>query len=327
MNANFTIKNPHANNVFGMYVDEPIGMDHPLFMIRFQSGIDARFLYQGGVPIQDAIQQTVKRMRFLFGDNIPEELVRTAVSLVYAENDALHPMQSDGELPISANEDHLTLNTIPDAPEGKNELDRITQLPDEDIQNSRFSSVKIEPLILIPALMKLVVEGVRMLWRCVKSGAYYAAMTSLLVWFLWFAWVSSHYWLPFGLLIAGLLIFEVLVKNKTNAMGRFMVLVGGMGFSGGVVGASEQLSPIERRLETIDKQTWKPLRSIWSHPTLGLVELLKTYPGASNARVMALASTELDGGGFHAKGNIYYVPRDQIKFAYSIPRDNYQLPS
>ncbi|MDE2311033.1 MAG: hypothetical protein KGL01_09430, partial [Betaproteobacteria bacterium] len=89
------------------------------------------------------------------------------------------------------------------------------------------------------------------------------------------------------------------------------------------VGASEQLSPIERRLETIDKQTWKPLRSIWSHPTLGLVELLKTYPGASNARVMALASTELDGGGFHAKGNIYYVPRDQIKFAYSIPRDNY----
>lgn len=93
MNTNFTIKNPKANSVIGMYVDEPIGMDHPIFMVRFQSRIDAGLDYQNGTPIQDAIQSTVKRMRFLFGDDIPEELVRTTVSLVYAEKDALQPMQ------------------------------------------------------------------------------------------------------------------------------------------------------------------------------------------------------------------------------------------
>jgi len=91
MNTDFTIKNPNANCVLGMYVDEPIGMDHPLFMIRFQSRIDAGLDYQKGTPLKDAIQSTVKRMRFLFGDDIPEELVKTAVSLVYAENDALKP--------------------------------------------------------------------------------------------------------------------------------------------------------------------------------------------------------------------------------------------
>lgn len=92
MSAHFTIKNPNADSVLGMYVDEPIGMDHPLFMVRFQSRIDAGLLYQNGTPIQDAIQLTVKRMRFLFGDDVPEELVRTTVSLVYAENDSMQPL-------------------------------------------------------------------------------------------------------------------------------------------------------------------------------------------------------------------------------------------
>jgi predicted kinase len=93
MSAKYTIKNPNADSVIGMYADEQIGMDHPLFMVRFQSRIDAGLLYQNGTPIQDAIHATVKRMRGLFGDDIPEELVRTTVSLVYAENDALRPLQ------------------------------------------------------------------------------------------------------------------------------------------------------------------------------------------------------------------------------------------
>lgn len=93
MNTNFRIKNAKADSVIGMYVDEPIGMDHPLFMVRFQSRIDAGSLYHNYTPLQNAIQSTVKRMRDIFGDDIPEELVRTAVTLVYAENDALQPMQ------------------------------------------------------------------------------------------------------------------------------------------------------------------------------------------------------------------------------------------
>lgn len=93
MESNFKIKNPKANSVIGMYVDEPVGMDHPIFMVRFQSRIDAGFCIQDGVPLKDAIQITLARMRDLFGDDFPDELVRTAVSLEYAECAALQPMQ------------------------------------------------------------------------------------------------------------------------------------------------------------------------------------------------------------------------------------------
>ena len=89
MTKNFEVKNPKSDSVIGMYVDELIGMNHPLFMVRFQSSVDAGLLYKNGVPVQDAIQSTLERMRGLFGDDIPEELVRTTVTLVYAENDAL----------------------------------------------------------------------------------------------------------------------------------------------------------------------------------------------------------------------------------------------
>ncbi len=89
MSTNFKIKNPKANIVLGMYVDEPIGMEHSLAKIKFQSEIDASLQYQNAVPLKNSIESTLKHIRFLFGDGIPDELVRTAVSLVYAENDAL----------------------------------------------------------------------------------------------------------------------------------------------------------------------------------------------------------------------------------------------
>jgi spore cortex formation protein SpoVR/YcgB (stage V sporulation) len=72
-----------------MYVDEPIGMDHPLAMIKFQSGVDATLHYQNKMLLKESIESTLKHIRYLFGDDIPDELVRTTVSLVYAENDAL----------------------------------------------------------------------------------------------------------------------------------------------------------------------------------------------------------------------------------------------
>ena len=156
MESNFKIINPKANSVIGMYVDEPIGMDHPLFMVRFQSRIDAGFDFQNGKPIQDAIQSTVKRMRLLFGDDIPEELVRTTVSLVYAENAALQPMQSGDKLPIPSRAINI---------EGCVEVKRETQLLDKDIHNSRLNRVKMKPLILIPALIKLAVEKVKILMQ------------------------------------------------------------------------------------------------------------------------------------------------------------------
>jgi hypothetical protein len=99
MNSNFEIKNPKAKTVLGMYADEPIGMDHPLFMAQTQSWMDAGLLYRKGAPIRDAIQSTVNRMRSLFGDNMPDELVRTTVLLVYAEEEA-KKVQSDFEAKI-----------------------------------------------------------------------------------------------------------------------------------------------------------------------------------------------------------------------------------
>ncbi len=72
-----------------MYVDVPIGMGHPLAKIKFQSEVDATLSYQGSRSLKEAIESTLKRMRYLFGDDIPDALVRTAVSLTYAEHVAL----------------------------------------------------------------------------------------------------------------------------------------------------------------------------------------------------------------------------------------------
>ncbi len=42
--------------------------------------------YLGSKSLKQAIESTLKRMRYLFGDDIPDALVRTAVSLTYAEH-------------------------------------------------------------------------------------------------------------------------------------------------------------------------------------------------------------------------------------------------
>jgi len=89
MNTDFKIKNPKANSVLGMYVDGPIGMGHPLAKIKFQSEVDATLCYLGSKSLKESIESTLKRMRYLFGDDIPDALVRTAVSLTYAEHVAL----------------------------------------------------------------------------------------------------------------------------------------------------------------------------------------------------------------------------------------------
>lgn len=90
VNPDFELKNPKASSVLGMYVNEPIGMDHPLFALRFQTRLDAELGYQSEATLHDATTAILKRMRTIFGDDIPEDLVRSTVSLVYAERDALN---------------------------------------------------------------------------------------------------------------------------------------------------------------------------------------------------------------------------------------------
>ena len=68
MNANYKIQHPKAESV------------------RFQAAVDVRLcLFPNDVPLKEAIQKTLDRMRFLFGDDVPDELVRTAVVIAYAD--------------------------------------------------------------------------------------------------------------------------------------------------------------------------------------------------------------------------------------------------
>lgn len=89
MSTDFKIKNPRAKSVPGLYEDGPIGMDHLLAKAKFQSEVDATLHYLNSTSLKEAIGATLKRMRFLFGEDIPDELVRTAVSLTYAGHVAL----------------------------------------------------------------------------------------------------------------------------------------------------------------------------------------------------------------------------------------------
>ena len=89
MNTGFKIKNPKAKSVPGLYEDEPISMDHWLAKAKFQSEVDATLHYLNSTSLREATGATLKRMRFLFGKSVPDELVRTAVSLTYAKHVAL----------------------------------------------------------------------------------------------------------------------------------------------------------------------------------------------------------------------------------------------
>ena len=62
---------------------ELIGMDHPLFMVRTQSRMDAGWAADDGVPLADALRTIRARMQQLFGD-VPLALVDTTVFEVYA---------------------------------------------------------------------------------------------------------------------------------------------------------------------------------------------------------------------------------------------------
>jgi hypothetical protein len=72
-------------NVLSLYTaDTEVGMQHPLWMARTQSLIDAEISYCGGVPLDEALATIPDRIRFLFGDDIPVALVTATVSLAYA---------------------------------------------------------------------------------------------------------------------------------------------------------------------------------------------------------------------------------------------------
>jgi hypothetical protein len=71
-------------SVLGLYADEPIGMDHPLFMARTEARMRARLAAQHGIPLEQAIAKISDQINWLFGD-VPAPLVTATVTTAYLE--------------------------------------------------------------------------------------------------------------------------------------------------------------------------------------------------------------------------------------------------
>ena len=75
---------------------EGLGMDHPLVMARMQAGIDGVILAAEGVTLEEAIKSTIPRIRMLFGDDIPRELIEVAVTVAFCSRpEARIPRRTD----------------------------------------------------------------------------------------------------------------------------------------------------------------------------------------------------------------------------------------
>jgi hypothetical protein len=71
-------------SVLGLFADEPIGMEHPLFMARTEARMRARLAAQHGVPLEQAIANITDEINWLFGE-VPAPLVTATVTTAYLE--------------------------------------------------------------------------------------------------------------------------------------------------------------------------------------------------------------------------------------------------
>lgn len=75
----------NTGSTFSLYTDEPaIGMDHPLFMAKVQTAMDATVAAESGHPLEEARRAIRERIRDLFGD-VPAALIDAEVTLAYAQ--------------------------------------------------------------------------------------------------------------------------------------------------------------------------------------------------------------------------------------------------
>lgn len=71
-------------SVYAHYTgDEPIGMDHPLFMARFQARMSAGWAMASGMPLADALRSVRAEIQALFGD-VPLALIDSVVVQEFA---------------------------------------------------------------------------------------------------------------------------------------------------------------------------------------------------------------------------------------------------
>lgn len=71
-------------SVYAHYIgNEPIGMDHPLFMARFHARMSAGCAAASGMPLADALRSIRAEIQGLFGD-VPLALIDSVVVQEFA---------------------------------------------------------------------------------------------------------------------------------------------------------------------------------------------------------------------------------------------------
>ncbi len=70
--------------VFGLYVDQPVGMDHPFFMARTEARIRASLAARSGVALDEALRTIGRELAELFGE-LPRSLVEATVTAAWLD--------------------------------------------------------------------------------------------------------------------------------------------------------------------------------------------------------------------------------------------------
>jgi hypothetical protein len=74
----------NERGVLGMYTDEPIGMDHPIFMARTEARHSAVWAAHEGLSLTEMLVAVRQRVLDLF-DEVPQPLVDATATTAYLE--------------------------------------------------------------------------------------------------------------------------------------------------------------------------------------------------------------------------------------------------
>ena len=83
-------------SVYSVYTgnDELIGMDHPLFMARWQARMSAAFAARAGHSLQQALHEIPRNIAELFGE-VPASLITATICTQYTETCAAIEREAD----------------------------------------------------------------------------------------------------------------------------------------------------------------------------------------------------------------------------------------
>lgn len=80
--------------VLGLYTDELIGMDHPIFMARVEARAGGALGARDGLSLDETLAEVRKRIAWLFGE-VPRTLVDATATTAWLE--ATSRTEKDGD--------------------------------------------------------------------------------------------------------------------------------------------------------------------------------------------------------------------------------------